>query len=52
MNYFKLFKATFLFIIISVNAFAQSKLITPNVDSRLYVGEGAKQPLIVGLGGS
>ena len=54
MNFFKLLNNTLIvfFISISVNAFAQSKLITPNVDSRLYVGEGAKQPLIVGLGGS
>ena len=52
MKYLKFLKTTFLFFIISVNAFAQSKLFTPNVDSRLYLGEGAKQPLIVGLGGS
>ena len=54
MNFFKLLNNTLIvfFISISVNAFAQSKLITPNVDSRLYLGEGAKQPLIVGLGGS
>ncbi len=52
MNYFKFLKITFLFFIISVNAFAQAKLITPNVDSRLYLGEGYNQPLIVGLGGS
>ena len=54
MNFFKILNNTLIvfFISISVNAFAQSKLITPNVDSRLYLGEGAKQPLIVGLGGS
>ena len=52
MNYFKLLKTTFLFITISVNAFAQSKLITTNVDSRLYLGEGSNQALVVGLGGS
>ena len=54
MNFSKLLHNTLIvfFISISVNAFAQSKLITPNVDSRLYLGEGAKQPLIVGLGGS
>ncbi|MFN0081542.1 MAG: acyl-CoA thioester hydrolase/BAAT C-terminal domain-containing protein [Ferruginibacter sp.] len=54
MNYFKFLKNTFIvfFITISVNAFAQSKLITPHVDSRLYLGEGSNQPLIVGLGGS
>jgi pimeloyl-ACP methyl ester carboxylesterase len=54
MSYFKFLKNTFvvLFITISVNAVAQAKLITPNVDSRLYLGVRAKQPLIVGLGGS
>ena len=54
MNFSKLLNNTLIvfFISISVNAFAQSKLITPNVDSRLYLGEGAKQPLVVGLGGS
>lgn len=41
-----------LFIIISTSTFAQSKLVTPNVDSRLYLGEGINQPLVVGLGGS
>ena len=54
MNFFKFLNNTLIvfFITISVNAFAQSKLTTPNVDSRLYLGEGAKQPLVVGLGGS
>lgn len=52
MNHLKFLKTTFLFFIISVNAFAQAKLATPNVDSRLYLGEGNKQPLVVGLGGS
>jgi dienelactone hydrolase len=54
MNHFKFSGNTFivLFIAISVNAFAQSKLNTTNVDSRLYLGAGAEQPLIVGLGGS
>ena len=54
MNHFNFLKNTFiaLFITISGNAFAQSKLITPNVDSRLYLGKGTNQPLIVGLGGS
>ena len=54
MNFFKILNNTLIvfFISFSVNAFAQSKLITPNVDSRLYLGEGAKQPLVVGLGGS
>jgi len=54
MSYFDLLKnaGTVLLITISVNVFAQSKLITPNVDSRLYLAAGSKQPLIVGLGGS
>ena len=54
MCYFNFFKKTFIvfLITISVNAFAQSKLITPNIDSRLYLGKGSNQPLIVGLGGS
>ena len=52
MGYHKFLKTSFLFCIIYVNAFAQAKLITPNIDSRLYLGEGSDQPLIVGLGGS
>ncbi len=54
MNFSKFLNSTLIvfFIINPVNAFAQSKLITSNVDSRLYLGVGAKQPLIVGLGGS
>ena len=54
MCYFNFFKKTFIvfLITISVNAFAQSKLITPNIDSKLYLGKGSNQPLIVGLGGS
>jgi len=52
MIYFKFLKATFLFIAISASAFAQSKLITPDIDSRLYLGKGSHQPLIVGLGGA
>jgi dienelactone hydrolase len=54
MNYFKFLKITpiVFFVAVSVNAFSQSKLITPNVDSRLYLGKGNNQPLIVGLGGS
>jgi len=31
---------------------AQAILQTPNVESKLYIGPGDKQPLIVGLGGS
>jgi dipeptidyl aminopeptidase/acylaminoacyl peptidase len=41
-----------LLILVSGNTLGQSKLITPNVDSRLYLGAGTKQPLVVGLGGS
>ena len=52
MTNFSKYSFLFLLLIFSATAFAQSKLITPNVDSRLYLGEGAKQPLIVGLGGS
>ncbi len=39
-------------IILFPNLYAQEKLNTPNVDSRLYLGEGNNQPLLVGLGGS
>jgi dienelactone hydrolase len=54
MRYFKFSRNAFivLFILISVNTPGQSKLITPNVDSRLYLGPGTRQPLVVGLGGS
>jgi dipeptidyl aminopeptidase/acylaminoacyl peptidase len=41
-----------LFVIISSNLYAQTPLITPNVESKLYLGNGDNQPLIVGLGGS
>ena len=41
-----------LLLIISSNSFAQTILETPNVESKLYVGDGENQPLIVGLGGS
>lgn len=41
-----------LLLIISSNSFAQTILETPNVESKLYVGDGKNQPLIVGLGGS
>lgn len=40
-----------IFIASSGIAFSQS-VNTPNVDSRLYLGESNNQPLIVGLGGS
>ena len=42
-----------LFIALSYNSsFAQIPLETPNVESKLYLGSGKNQPLIVGLGGS
>ena len=41
-----------LLLIISSNSFAQTILETPNVESKLYLGDGVNQPLIVGLGGS
>ena len=41
-----------LFIAISSNSFSQITLTTPNVESKLYLGNGKNQPLIVGLGGS
>jgi dipeptidyl aminopeptidase/acylaminoacyl peptidase len=43
---------TGLIVMISAISFSQVVLYTPNVDSRLYLGEGKNQPLIVGLGGS
>ena len=39
-------------LIISSNSFSQTTLATPNVESKLYLGKGKNQPLIVGLGGS
>ncbi len=42
----------FLLFVTATVSFAQTKLSTPNVDSRLYLGTGINQPLIVGLGGS
>jgi pimeloyl-ACP methyl ester carboxylesterase len=41
-----------LFIVISFKSFSQITLTTLNVDSKLYLGNGKNQPLIVGLGGS
>lgn len=40
-----------LFLFISVRGFPQ-QLNTPQVDAQLFLGQGKKQPLIVGLGGS
>lgn len=41
-----------LLLIISSTSFSQITLETPNVESKLYLGKGSNQPLIVGLGGS
>lgn len=41
-----------LFIVISSTSFAQTTLETPNVESKLYLGNGKNQPLIVGLAGA
>lgn len=41
-----------LFLIMSFNSFSQITLTTPNVESKLYLGNDNNQPLIVGLGGS
>jgi pimeloyl-ACP methyl ester carboxylesterase len=41
-----------LMLLISSNLFSQITLSTPNVESKLYLGEDNNQPLIVGLGGS
>jgi uncharacterized protein len=39
-------------LLLAASAFAQITLPTPRVESVLYLGEGKKQPLVVGLGGS
>ena len=41
-----------LFFMLSSSSFSQIILETPNVESKLYLGIGENQPLIVGLGGS
>ena len=41
-----------LLLTISFHSFSQLTLATPNVESKLYLGSGKNQPLIVGLGGS
>ncbi len=41
-----------LLLVLPASLFAQLTLSTPRVESILYLGEGKKQPLIVGLGGS
>lgn len=49
-------KSTYLFIglllITSFSTLAQITLATPNVESKLYLGNGKSQPLVVGLGGA
>jgi len=39
-------------LIVSYNLFSQIKLVTPNIESVLYLGNSKNQPLVVGLGGS
>ena len=51
MHNLKYFLLT-LFIGFSFNSFSQITLATPNVESKLYLGTGENQSLIVGLGGS
>ncbi len=41
-----------LLLIIPFNLFSQTTLSTPNIESKLYLGEDQNQPLIIGLGGS
>lgn len=41
-----------LLLVISSKSFAQITLATPNIESKLYLGNDENQPLIVGLGGS
>ncbi len=41
-----------LLLIIPFYSFSQTTLSTPNVESKLYLGESQNQPLIVGFGGS
>jgi uncharacterized protein len=54
MNNSKILKTVFFGLIISVSlhSFSQTTLITPNIDSQLYLSIGENQPLIIGLGGS
>lgn len=51
LNSFRTFVCSICFAI-SLGVNAQITLVTPNVESLLYLGKGDKQPLIVGLGGS
>lgn len=41
-----------LLLIISFQSFSQITLVTPNVESKLYLGNSKNQPLIVGLAGA
>jgi pimeloyl-ACP methyl ester carboxylesterase len=43
---------TLIIALLSLTAFSQLQLNTPRVESKLYLGAGKKQPLLVGLGGS
>lgn len=43
---------TLIIVFLSLTAFSQIVLNTPRVESKLYLGNGKKQPLLVGLGGS
>ena len=54
MNKIQISKTVFLglMLIISSHLFSQITLNTPGVESKLYLGQGANQPLVVGLGGS
>lgn len=51
-NTCKLTIACLILWLFSTATFAQIKLATPNIESVLYLGKSANQPLIVGLGGS
>lgn len=43
---------TMIVVFLSQTAFSQILLNTPHVESKLYLSNGKKQPLLVGLGGS
>jgi uncharacterized protein len=52
MTNFCRYSFLFLLLIFSAKTFAQITLQTPNTESKLYLGKGKNQPLIVGLAGS
>jgi len=52
MKYTKTTATVIVFIVLLSGSLFAQKLNTPNVDSILFVGDGKKQPLVVGLGGS